>query len=267
MKYNGFFKEILENEPEVIQCDIYEGYFAGFYDKFTKWSNYDIDYYIKEAFLMKSNNDNKILELACGTGRITIPLLSKGFKVVGIDLSKDMLQLLEESVKTKFKRFRKNLTTRQMNILELDYEDEFDMIFLPATTICLLEDDEFQTLLEVTFKALKKNGRFLFDYELEDAREGTVEQPQQCLNLSKDEKVIFQEFKDYDNSEIIVNFYAEVKQKDRTHKYLASTRKRIILRENIDNLVRNSSFQWEDYKSDNLCGCGEREIVLNILKK
>ena len=36
---------------------------------------------------------DSILELGCGTGRITIPLIEAGFNVTGLDISESMLSL------------------------------------------------------------------------------------------------------------------------------------------------------------------------------
>ncbi|USK53177.1 class I SAM-dependent methyltransferase [Cytobacillus solani] len=44
-------------------------------------------------FLMKwaAKIDGTIIDLACGTGRVTIPLAKKGYKLVGVDIHKGML--------------------------------------------------------------------------------------------------------------------------------------------------------------------------------
>lgn len=51
--------------------------------------------YIEDLpFLMKwaSNKKGIIIDLACGTGRVTIPLASKGYQLIGVDLHKGMLE-------------------------------------------------------------------------------------------------------------------------------------------------------------------------------
>ncbi|MCD8529098.1 MAG: class I SAM-dependent methyltransferase [Chitinophagales bacterium] len=60
----------------------------------------NIGFYIK---LFQANTQS-VLELCCGTGRITIPLAKAGYNITGLDLSKPMLQVFKEKQKTRSKR-------------------------------------------------------------------------------------------------------------------------------------------------------------------
>ena len=42
-----------------------------------------------------------ILELACGTGRLTIPIAEKGFEIVGIDISEVSIEQAIENAKNQ----------------------------------------------------------------------------------------------------------------------------------------------------------------------
>ena len=71
-----------------------EGYsaIAGVYDKLNK----DIDYSAWADFIEKSFDGNGkrpeiVLDLACGTGRMTRELAARGYDMIGIDGSSDML--------------------------------------------------------------------------------------------------------------------------------------------------------------------------------
>ena len=44
---------------------------------------------------------NKILDLCCGAGRYAIALAQKGYKVVGIDLSSNLIQFAQKKRKKK----------------------------------------------------------------------------------------------------------------------------------------------------------------------
>jgi len=60
--------------------------FAEYYD-FDHAITLDVEFYLDFARQCGS----PILELACGTGRLVVPLAEAGFEVYGIDLSENML--------------------------------------------------------------------------------------------------------------------------------------------------------------------------------
>ena len=65
------------------------------YDWLYSWRQADIRFYIEEA----QKSGGPILELGCGTGRISIPIAKAGIEVVGIDISKPMLDLARSKAK------------------------------------------------------------------------------------------------------------------------------------------------------------------------
>lgn len=259
MKYYGMFQDIKDLELDVIESEIYEDYFAEFYHKFCGITKYDLDFYLQQAFSF-NKRDVKILELACGTGRITLPLLEKGFKVEAVDLSESMLNVLRKNLEELPRKLRKNINIRKMNILDLDYEEEFDMVIFPATTICLLSEDDIRVLLDKVYKAVKKGGKFIFDYKNEDeTKTGFINGNRNFIVVDKNEDCIFQEFIDFDNHETTVNFYVEKDEK----KYLSSTRKNMIMKRNIEKYINNSDFDNNNYTSKDL----EDDVMMNVLIK
>lgn len=69
-------------------ADVDHIYFNGrYYDYQYKDFNEDIPFWIKQA----RKYGEPVLELACGTGRITIPIAKEGIKIVGLDISQPML--------------------------------------------------------------------------------------------------------------------------------------------------------------------------------
>ncbi|HTX91154.1 MAG TPA: class I SAM-dependent methyltransferase, partial [Anaerolineales bacterium] len=65
-------------------------FYAETYDESVPdWPN-EIDFYQEMAADAKQAG-RSVLELACGTGRVAIRLAGHGARVVGLDLSRDML--------------------------------------------------------------------------------------------------------------------------------------------------------------------------------
>jgi 2-polyprenyl-3-methyl-5-hydroxy-6-metoxy-1,4-benzoquinol methylase len=65
----------------------------------------DIPFYIEFA---KEIDAERILELGCGTGRVSIPLAKSGFLVNGINLSKEMLEVFSSKLKNMDRNVQNN---------------------------------------------------------------------------------------------------------------------------------------------------------------
>lgn len=72
--------------------------FAALYDGLM---NSDVNYnewadYIENLFDLYGKNPNLVCDLACGTGNMTIPLAQRGYDMIGVDRSYDMLAIARE---------------------------------------------------------------------------------------------------------------------------------------------------------------------------
>ena len=75
-----------------------------------------------DKFLSKITTGKKILDLGCGTGRITSYYFDKGFDVIGVDLSPKMLEVaINKYPKIDF---------RLEDIRKINFNDTFDGISL-----------------------------------------------------------------------------------------------------------------------------------------
>lgn len=260
MKYFGIFKTIKDSSLDITESNIYDNYFAEFYKKLCHSKSdddrqYDIDFYIEQILSINKPIKN-VLELGCGTGRITIPLLKKGIKVTGIDLSNDMLEVLREDAAKLPNRYKKNLNTMHMSVLDMSFNTEFDTVIFPATTICLLTPDERKILFEKVYDALIDGGIFIFDYAVEPVGDGFNSLQLNIVEFSEKECCFIQEFKDYENKETVVNFYAENEQDGIINRYISSTIKRMTYKGDIEKLISKSSFNAmniEEMKVENVC--------------
>ena len=65
---------------------------AHYYDLEYATYDEDIDFYVRFADALDPGRKLPVLELGCGTGRISIALAEAGFRVVGVDISPAMLE-------------------------------------------------------------------------------------------------------------------------------------------------------------------------------
>jgi SAM-dependent methyltransferase len=117
----------------------------------------DLSFYEK---WMPKDKDSQILELCCGTGRLTIPLAKAGLHITGVDNSKPML----EYAAFKAKNENLNISFIEADIRTFDSPTEYDLIFIPFNSIHHLYDNkDFFDTLNVVKKHLKDDGIFIFD--------------------------------------------------------------------------------------------------------
>lgn len=103
-------------------------------------------------------DQGNVLDLACGTGRLTIPLAQKGLKTTGLEISQPMLERAKE------KADGLDIKWLQGDITNFDLDDKFDLITLAGNSFqALLTHQDQQKLLRCIKSHLKSAGLFVFD--------------------------------------------------------------------------------------------------------
>ena len=131
-------------------------YDANIYDAMN--TNLD-DWYFYKRWLPE-NKDARILELCCGTGRLTLPIAKEGYDITGIDYTPSMLA----QAKIKASEVGLEISFIEADIRTLDLQNKYDLIFIPFNSIhhLYLNEDLFKAFNTVK-KHLKTGGRFLLD--------------------------------------------------------------------------------------------------------
>ena len=121
-----------------------EDYAKQWTDDFLK--NYD--FAIPDIFLNYLHDDDRILDLGCGTGRDSKYFLEKVYKVTVIDGSKKFCDMASKFL---------GIPVANINFLDMNYTEEFSGVFACASLLHL-EDKDLIKVLESIHKALKKDG-------------------------------------------------------------------------------------------------------------
>lgn len=138
------------------------GEFAKIYDELI---NEDINYDNMINRILKVCNDNNIefnnyLDIACGTGNVTIRLAKSFKEIYAVDLSEDMLREAYE----KFKREKIKGRIICQNMAELSLNKKFDLITsVLDSTNYITEEEDLISYLEGVKEHLNDNGIFIFD--------------------------------------------------------------------------------------------------------
>lgn len=120
----------------------------------------DIEYYAERL----QGISGKILEVACGSGRVLIPLLESGLQVEGIDNSPYML----ESCKKKCAELGIQPTLFVGDMRQFHLEDAYEAIMIPGGSLQLIESrEDLVAALKCCYEHLADGGVFIADIFLE----------------------------------------------------------------------------------------------------
>lgn len=133
--------------------DLYTGAGTDFYDRLVGPDRAEI----REMLALARDTDGPILDLAAGTGRLTVPLVRSGKRVTAVDLSDDMLS-----------RLRRTLPDHAMlecvvaDMRDFSLPQQFGLVIIGATSLTLLDRVARSLLYANVRRHLAAHGVFAF---------------------------------------------------------------------------------------------------------
>lgn len=113
----------------------------------------ELDFYRSFAIEAASRGES-VLDIACGTGRVAIPLAKQGIKVVGLDISTPMLDVAREKSQGV-----SNIKLVEGDMRSFDLGERFGLIMIPGHAFQNLVEIEDQVIcLRSIARHLEENG-------------------------------------------------------------------------------------------------------------
>lgn len=134
-------------------------YFALHYDELTENVDYKVRSDYISGFFNKSGipENASLLDLACGTGTMSLLFKEKGYQVIGIDLSSEMLSAADNKAKGTIPFIKAEM-------------QNFSLTEPVDACVCCLDSinhlsslKEAEKTFECVYNALNENGIFVFD--------------------------------------------------------------------------------------------------------
>ena len=147
---------------------LYDSFIADYYDEspIVKGRLQDVAFYRDAA----REFGDPVLELGCGTGRITMALAEAGKRVTGLDLSERMLERAAKKRAALMVEARERVHLVQSDMARFDLGEKFRLIIIPFRPFQhLLEVREQVDCLECVRKHLAPGGRLILDVFQTDA--------------------------------------------------------------------------------------------------
>lgn len=133
------------------------------YDAFNKPYHDDLPFYLAECKKARG----PVLELACGTGRLTIPLKKAGIDITGLDMSAAMLAQARKKAAAAgaAPEFIKG------DARKFGLGRRFSLIFIPFNSMQhMISAEDIEGLFSAVKKHLAPGGTFIFDVFSPDPR-------------------------------------------------------------------------------------------------
>ena len=139
--------------------------FSYAYDRMMKNVNYPRwMQYIESIFEKYGSKPRKILDVACGTGTLTLLLASKGYEMAGIDRASGMLEIARHKAASQ----DLNITFHQGDMLNIELDSKFDAILCTYDSINYAgNEEELGNAFNSISSHLQPNGLFIFDVTTE----------------------------------------------------------------------------------------------------
>lgn len=138
--------------------DLYGTEGAALYDNLSRNDRSEVPEFLRVG----GPAPKQVLELACGNGRTTLPLLEAGYEIVGMDNSPHMLgRLAAKLEQPQWSRYRDRLRTVEGDMTSFSLDRQFDLVILGMSTVWILDAESRASLFKSVHEHLKPGGRFL----------------------------------------------------------------------------------------------------------
>ncbi|MEM9694162.1 MAG: class I SAM-dependent methyltransferase [Myxococcota bacterium] len=136
------------------------------------------------GLLSEGDGPYRLLELGCGTGRLTLPWARAGHDVWGLDISGAMIA----ATRAKAEAASLPLTLALGDMRCIAFDGRFDLVLMPYNTVNhLLELDDIKTTFDRVHDHLHESGRLVIDTFQPDPRR---------LHLTPSERTLLFRYRD-----------------------------------------------------------------------
>lgn len=227
----------------------YDSYFASVYDAFT----FGVDYSQRADFLVsvlkdKGITEGTILDVACGTGSISLNLLERGFDVIANDISFDMLNIARE----KLSGFGERVLLLCQDMCELDLYGTVDaaVCCLDSINHLLYEEDIDMAFSRISL-FMRPDGIFIFDVNTEYKHQQILSDSTFVYEDDGDAFLVWQNSEcDEDN---VVEMYIDIflRNKDGSYRRQSDTvTERAYSVKLLSEMLKNNGFEILDIYGD-----------------
>jgi len=131
-----------------------------FYDHLYLGLPGEMEFYVSEAL----NYGSEVLEIGCGTGRVTIPIAKVGVDITGIDNSDGLLEVAEEKIKEQRNTLPANIEFINADMRDFSLDKKFKLAIIPYRAFLhMLTVEDQKKALKNIYDHLAPNGHLIMN--------------------------------------------------------------------------------------------------------
>ena len=151
--------------PKIYSKNYYLNCNLGF-EEFKKFKAKKVHPRIKDFVdLLEIKDGMNILDIGCGRGDLAIECARRGAKVIGIDYSKDGIEIAKESLRKQKKLIKQNVYFFVMDAKKLKFKKNYFDIATSFDVFEHLYKDELELVMDEISRVLKPRGIFMVHTE------------------------------------------------------------------------------------------------------
>ena len=222
-----------------------------------------------------------VLELACGTGRLTIPIAADGHEVVGLDASPAMLRRARQKAESWSSRLQApragldipddlDLTFVEGDMRSFDLGRQFPLIIVSCNSLAhLITNDELKACFSAVLRHLAPGGLLAFDIVNPDVRalaRNALDSVRLDLGPNRSSGIAVEEFAAYDPVQQVRLLSWRVREPEVGIREVAPFRLRQIFPQELPLLLEASGLELAarhgDFASNPLMGQSLNQVCL-----
>jgi SAM-dependent methyltransferase len=120
----------------------------------------DVPFYVDVA----RKSGGPVLEIACGTGRVLLPIAREGIEIEGVDNSESMLSILRHNLAREPREVRERVTVHEGDMRDFRLARKFPLVIIPFRPLqhMYTVQDQVAALTTAAFH-VAEGGRLVFD--------------------------------------------------------------------------------------------------------
>ena len=244
-----------------------------YYDQAYRRRRHDVRYYVELA----AHAGSPVLELGCGTGRVTLAIAAEGVDVVGVEPMEPMLARARERLTKLPRAAREHVELRRGRLESLRLRRRFPLVIAPFNVwMHLYTRDQIEHGFKTVRHHLERSGRFAFDVLLPDPasmardpsrryRGGTVPHPRDGAKYQYGEYFSYDPFSQVETT--VMDFEHPSKK---SKSFCTPLTQRQFFPAELEALLHYNGFEVEshtgDFKGEAITAATESQVIVARLR-